>query len=159
MSKPGREIEGVPDHVKDLLRAAKPYKGGNDTLWGLHELNNRDKHRLLITAVSAVNKFGMEVGGRELQRMFPHSVRFQRGALRPQFVWWPRSDKRFLGAKKGDPVFSIQGNFEDNKNIKLAFDVALTEPQVVEGKPLLEFLSAATKVVNSLVSEFAPFLL
>ena len=33
----------------DAIDAIKPYKGGNDTLWRLHGLNNIDKHRLLIT--------------------------------------------------------------------------------------------------------------
>jgi len=29
-------------------------KGGNDVLWQLHELNNVDKHRLILTVGSAV---------------------------------------------------------------------------------------------------------
>ena len=36
------------------IDALKPYKGGNDVLWQLHELNNVDKHRLILTVGSAV---------------------------------------------------------------------------------------------------------
>ncbi len=33
----------------DLLAAElEPYAGGNDPLWLLHEIDNRDKHRLLV---------------------------------------------------------------------------------------------------------------
>src|SRR5712664_2235925 len=35
--------------VADLIvDSVKPYKGGNDALWSLHELNILDKHRLLL---------------------------------------------------------------------------------------------------------------
>jgi hypothetical protein len=31
------------------IDAAKPYKGGNEPLWRIHELNNIDKHRSLFS--------------------------------------------------------------------------------------------------------------
>lgn len=31
-----------------LLKALKPYKGGNEPLWGLNRLDILDKHRLLV---------------------------------------------------------------------------------------------------------------
>lgn len=35
----------LPDAANELIREAQPYSGGNNLLWGLHELNRRDKHR------------------------------------------------------------------------------------------------------------------
>lgn len=35
----------LPDAAKELIREAEPYLGGNNLLWGLHELNRKDKHR------------------------------------------------------------------------------------------------------------------
>jgi hypothetical protein len=37
-----------PDTVK-AIDALKPYKGGNDLLWRLHDLSNIEKHRLIVT--------------------------------------------------------------------------------------------------------------
>ncbi len=37
-----------PDAVAENDKL-KPYKGGNDLLWGIHELDNIDKHRSLFT--------------------------------------------------------------------------------------------------------------
>jgi len=46
----GRKIEGViePRTIK-FIDGLKPYKGGNDVLWRLHEANNIDKHRKLLS--------------------------------------------------------------------------------------------------------------
>lgn len=156
----GGKIKGIDPKAADVIRASNPYQGGNEILWALHDLNNIDKHQLLLTAVSAVSKVGIEIGGRRLEQMFPRHLRFYRGRLPDQFVWLPVAGRRdFLGAQKGDPVFSIKGNFEGDKNIQLAFNVAFMEPEIVKGKPVLEFLFTATKVVDSLVSQFVPFLL
>jgi hypothetical protein len=39
-----RKQKKLPDEAKELIRATKPYKGGNDLLWALHDLNKGDKH-------------------------------------------------------------------------------------------------------------------
>src|SRR5438132_5583994 len=54
-----REQEKQPDPRQDAtsgaaIDALRPYKGGNDVLWQLHELNNVDKHRLILTVGSAL---------------------------------------------------------------------------------------------------------
>jgi hypothetical protein len=38
----------VEPRAIQFIDTLKPYKGGNDALWRLHELNNIDKHRRLI---------------------------------------------------------------------------------------------------------------
>lgn len=38
----------------EILDALKPYKGGNEALWRLHQLNNVSKHRLLLTMAGFV---------------------------------------------------------------------------------------------------------
>lgn len=48
-----REIQYLGKPLKDFLDGIKPYKGGNDHLWKLRELNNIDKHRLLLTTSTA----------------------------------------------------------------------------------------------------------
>lgn len=42
----------LPADARDLIRALKPYKGGNDLLWALHYLNKRDKHRSHLVPIN-----------------------------------------------------------------------------------------------------------
>ena len=51
----------LPTDAKDLIRATKPYKGGNALLWALHELNKGDKHHPPL--VPAFLKGGMKFYG------------------------------------------------------------------------------------------------
>jgi hypothetical protein len=44
-----RKVQGMLPEAVKAIDSLKPYKGGNDPLWRLHELNNIDKHRTLVT--------------------------------------------------------------------------------------------------------------
>jgi hypothetical protein len=41
--------------VEFIVNAVKPYKGGNDALWSLHDLNILDKHRLLLPVMQVTS--------------------------------------------------------------------------------------------------------
>ena len=43
---------GIPTDALAIVEAAKPYKGGNDLLHALMELNRRDKHRVGIVPIN-----------------------------------------------------------------------------------------------------------
>jgi hypothetical protein len=47
-SKAGK-VKGMTPMAKEAIDRLKPYKGGNDALWRIHELDNIDKHRTLFT--------------------------------------------------------------------------------------------------------------
>lgn len=44
-----KKLEGMRPEAVRKIDALKPYKGGNDTLWKLHNFNNIDKHKTLFT--------------------------------------------------------------------------------------------------------------
>ena len=48
-----RKIKGVSSHVESLIASFKPYKGGNNDLWILHDLDIIDKHQILIITLAA----------------------------------------------------------------------------------------------------------
>ena len=48
-SRKGRKVKGMRPEAIAAIDALKPYKGGNGALWRLHEINNIDKHRLILT--------------------------------------------------------------------------------------------------------------
>jgi hypothetical protein len=45
---------GVAEDVIELIRALKPYDGGNRALRGLHQLNVIDKHQLIVAAADKI---------------------------------------------------------------------------------------------------------
>lgn len=56
----GGEIKVAGQDICDLiLDVIKPYKGGNEPLWSLHQLDIIDKHRLLIPIVSVTQLSGV----------------------------------------------------------------------------------------------------
>jgi hypothetical protein len=44
-----RKVQGMRPEAVKAIDDLKPYKGGNDPLWRLHELNNINKHRFNFT--------------------------------------------------------------------------------------------------------------
>jgi hypothetical protein len=44
-----RKVKGMQPRAIEAIDRLKPYKGGNDALWRIHELDNIDKHRSLFT--------------------------------------------------------------------------------------------------------------
>lgn len=52
------------DIIDLILNVIKPYKGGNDALYGLHQLDITDKHRLLIPifSVTALKRMYLTAG-------------------------------------------------------------------------------------------------
>jgi hypothetical protein len=73
----GRKTRGISPRSLAVIDSVKPYKGGNDILWRIHELNNIDKHRLLVTVGSSFH--GVDIGS--------HMVHMMR--KNPQFAGTP----------------------------------------------------------------------
>jgi hypothetical protein len=46
-----RKVAGMRGSAIAAIDALQPYKGGNEKLWELHSLNNRDKHQLLFSVM------------------------------------------------------------------------------------------------------------
>jgi hypothetical protein len=60
----GGDIKFAPIPVVNaIVDGVKPYKGGNDALWGLHQLDLIDKHRLLIPHASFTFVTGVSARG------------------------------------------------------------------------------------------------
>jgi hypothetical protein len=49
-----KNCRDIPSEIQDSFRRLKPYRGGDDLLWSLSEINNRNKHRLLVPMGSAI---------------------------------------------------------------------------------------------------------
>jgi hypothetical protein len=153
-----RRLPGVRQDALDLLDAVEPYKGGKGhQLWVLQELNNADKHRLLLTAGSAFQS--LDLGSYMYAKL---------SAQLPD--WWPvetpfpsvpafyKPSDRMCPLKAGDELFHDEPNAGEVKEMRFRFNVALNEKGIAEAEPLLETLRHLASVVEGVIGRFAALL-
>lgn len=148
------KVKGMRQDAIDAIHAVKPYKGGNEVLWRLHALNNLDKHRLLITAVSSLSA---------------HSIL---PSVRAKMV------KGFRGSRPNDPIPDLHGTLMDVRHVPLkAGDILLAIPEseveqymqfhfiitfaetgIIEGEPIIETLHQMADLIDNIVAIFRPLL-
>jgi hypothetical protein len=46
----------IPTSAIDIIKSVQPYHAGNEPLWWLHELVNRDKHRLPLLTIGVIEQ-------------------------------------------------------------------------------------------------------
>jgi hypothetical protein len=112
------------------IDALKPYKGGNDVLWRIHELDNIDKHRTHFTVA--------------------HDYLFVAD-------WMPTAGSPFL-MKASDPHFAGVFDSKIQEDMQLEFEEAIGDPQIAKSNALLPSLHQMVNFVDNLVSSFKPLL-
>jgi hypothetical protein len=146
------QVQGMTQDAIDAIDALKPYQGGNDTLWRINKLNNIDKHRLLVTVGSQFRSVDLGAHmSRFMQESFPDKpIPMMSVFVKPADTLFP--------LKTGDELFIDGPDAEPNDKMQFRFEVALSEPQVLEGEPVLEALHQMVDLVDNLVPAFAPLL-
>lgn len=151
-----RQVRRVADAAVDLVKAAKPYKGGNDGLWRLHELSRIDKHRVPIPVGSAYRSVGMDVGFLLRER-----IRQERGHEIPEMRVSLRPADRSFPLREGAEVYRVlAGNdlSQVDMNPQFTFEVAFGEGEVLEGEPIIPALHQFVSLVKATVEPFRPLL-
>lgn len=141
----GRKTKGISKEAVALIDNLKPYKGGNDILWRIHELNNLDKHRLLVTVGSSFGSFDVGAHMHELiKKSFPnHDF--------PSIPLFLRPADKLFPLKAGDELFSDAPEAQEIPDMQFRFEILLNEPGVVEGEILTEVLKSMIEEVDKLV--------
>jgi hypothetical protein len=141
--------KGVGKAALDALYRLKPYKGGNDALWRLHRLDIVDKHRLLVA-----------VGAAHRNIILPFPDMGQDMSQNPSLVLTP--DDRQFPLKDNAEIFRVAKAArggpvpEDDDDLKFTFEIALDEPGVIEGEPVLPALHELADLVNGIIDAFDP---
>jgi hypothetical protein len=148
-----QKIKGLRSDVVDAIDAIdaiEPYGGGNSNdLWTLHALNNVDKHRLLVTVGGSFQSVGIgSLLSRSLAGAFK-DVKIELG-IKPADTLCP--------LKVGDELFIDSPDAQFDEHMPFELDVALSEPGIIEGKPLLETVRSLSKLVENIIPQFKPFL-
>ena len=108
----------------------KPYRGGNDILWGLNEIRNRDAHAIITPIGIGCSDIAYRVGDSFFAM--------------PQDPVWDCSEKKITFM-----TIPIDGEFDYKYNFKL--HVAFSQIEVIEGKPVVPVLDQMARHVESVV--------
>jgi len=148
---PGK-VEGMRQDAIHALNGIKPYKGGNNTLWLLHKLNNIDKHRLLVSVLIKNYATSFKLGDPSALELL---IDFRRA-----FKDYPGADITKIGKplKAGDVLFISAPDSELKQKVQFHFHVALNEPEIGESQPLIETLQHMVDLVDNIVACFRPLL-
>jgi hypothetical protein len=148
-----RWTKGMRPDALAAIDSLKPYKGGNDTLWRLHRLDNVDKHRLVITIGSAYRSVNIgAVTSRLFRKLSPDTAQSI-----PEFSAFFRPADRLFPLTVGTRVFGGAID-EPCDKVEFRFELAIGEPGVVNGEPLLETLSQMISAADKVLKDFEPLL-
>lgn len=131
-SESAGKTKGMPQAAKDIIDKMHPYRGGNDGLWGLHRLDIIDKHRLLPAVAMKVGSWQVNLSPQPTEYNFEFPAPLE----------------------KGDIIGWIAGNREMDKRMSVTADIAFGEPEVLEGRPMIETLNQLTQLVEAIISHF-----
>jgi hypothetical protein len=133
-SEKARKVEGIRPEAVKAIDDLRPYKGGDDVLWRIHELDNIDKHRFVF------------VIGKDVLFEAPwynHEFPF---LIRPRTL------------NTDAPLFSGIFESEVEQNVNFSIEEAVCEPQVAESNALLPSLRRSAGKVESIICDFRKYL-
>ena len=127
-----RKTKGVPDDAKKMIDSIHPYFGGNNALWALHKLDKVDKHKLVPTVAMRVGRWGINLTSEptEISMAFPTPL------------------------EKGDVIGWVAGNHEADRQMSVTADITFGEPEILEGRPMIETLTELVQVIEKIISYF-----
>lgn len=149
------KVSGMSVAAIQIVDGLKPYAGGNTDLSRLHELNNIDKHRLLLTVGSGFQSINLAPHMQHfMEKSLPKDWPVKNLDLPDFFV--PPAD-RLVPLKAGDDLFIDGPEAEVNEKIQFRFDIAFAESPA-HGEPVLPILHQLANTVEGIVTQIMPHL-
>ena len=152
------KVQGMGKDALETIDTIKPYKGGNDVLWRLHNLSNIDKQRPLAI-VGLAYRF---------QHTTPSVLAYLRQVWSRRPGAWPSPEsaphslieyeRRHSPLNVGDVLFIDLQDAEMNGQMKFGFDLAFGEGKFANGLLLLETLSQMIEMVETTLPKFDPLM-
>lgn len=146
-----RKIEGIDTSLFPLIEATQPYNAGYDGLGFLGELDNFDKHRMLIVSMTQTGPLlGMTVGG---TASMP-----ERRTAEGQLVVLNLPIKT-MPFKNGEEYCRIRpGDLSNHdRSFVLSVQVAFSEPASLQRRTIFPLLPQLTQLVERVVQTFYQF--
>lgn len=147
---PRGQIAGITAKAQQAVDALNPYKTGNPALWMLDQLNNIDKHRTIFTPFG---RYGSVDIWPDLKKTLMES-----GFSDFDFSLPLIPAKTFDPIKAGDDLYTSLPDAEEQKDMQFRFEIAISEPGIVEGEPLIATLNNLGDTVKHILTELSRFL-
>jgi len=158
------KVKGMRQDAIDAIDATEPYKGGKGhQLWVLSKLNNIDKHRLVLIAIGSAFR-SIDLGAhasrslQQLIRQAQQTIPDYPVPIPPTRHLFFKTDPMMCPLKAGNELFIDAPDAEVNEEMQFRFDISLSEPEIIEGKPLLETLHQLADLVGKIITAFEPLL-
>lgn len=132
-----KKTKGMSAEAKKVIDDLRPYADGNDCFYALHQLDIIDKHRLLLTVAMSIGKWSFNLSGQQT------IVGFN----------MPHNRNEPFGLKRGDFIGTMFGNHVD-KQMSATVDIALGEPELLLGRPVVETLKILAVMVAQILGLF-----
>jgi hypothetical protein len=131
----GKEfIEGPPTAERAIIESLKPYQGGNESLWSLHQFDIQRKHRRLIDVEVRPMRFTMSGWGPLNQDFVPVAT-----------GWVRANEKTIIGLiRKNSPHYDM----------KFAPHVAVNEPGFAERRPVVATVNNFARTAEAIIRLF-----
>ena len=132
-------LRGVSQTAMTFIENLRPYRGGDDLLWQLNELDSTDKHRLLLVTGGAFRS--LDLAWKFTAPGQPDAAITLPLALRPADRLFPlRHGVEIFRVMKAarqsrDPAFPIT-----EEEPKFTFDIGFADGVVMTGEPVVEKL-------------------
>ncbi len=139
------------DVINEII-SIKPYRGGNDLLWQLNELNNIDKHRMLVTAGECFS--GVDIGkyvSEMMKTLSGSSISNEDDSI---IIAESKVDFPLV---VGYNLFTDNVSKEGSSDWKFRFEIVIYEPGVVEGVDVIILLKKMIEEVKRIVVLLKPF--
>lgn len=134
------EIQKIASDAREIIQSVQPYVTFDQTLWLIHQLDIVDKHRLLLTVATAMDKWLVDVASGVTLHFDEH---------------------RFVALVVGNEITNLPtSTYEQQKHedFKLGVDITFGETQIPEGELVLYTLNKMVDFVDGLLSRFERFL-
>lgn len=131
------KIKEFSPEALDFIRGLRPYKGGNDLLWALHDIRNKDTHRHL----SAIAFAGFTWTG-TIKTLIPAD----KGVSGEVIVGYPQTFENEIILAR-----CTHGAKADS-DTKPVFHIAFDDVEIVEGQPVLAILQQFFDLVQGIVN-------
>lgn len=151
-----RKVQGMRQEAMDAIAKLKPYKcNGTAELWMLRCLNDRDKHRLLLTTAVGFNATRLTP---VLNPMWPATLTGPLGGMfTGRTVNLNVTPSGWIFPLKHGAVFFTQP-LTVNDNPQFAFNIAFNEPEIVQGEPILPTVQQLVNLVEGIVKTLSAFI-
>jgi hypothetical protein len=152
------KVQVMRDDAIKAIGKIEPYKGGKgNNLWILSELNNIDKHRLLLTICSAYDSVDLATPlQKKAQKLVDQHWEYK-VALPVMSVFYKVEDRQ-CPLNIGDELFAAPLDRKEYEQMNFRLEIAFNEPRIIQGQSVVPFLHQLCNLVDGIITNFDPLL-